>query len=160
MLEDQFDSPEARRARERPRAEVYAGQPASFWIASLACVALIVGGVAQWATAFGFMALDGTRMHGWNEVAVGIAGLAMLGLHMLRGLRLPLLIAAVGGALGALQAIQTLAKISSGGKVTVLGVEYRYVEPAWGLYLVLAGAIALACSAALAWLGARGTRQA
>jgi hypothetical protein len=80
----------------------------------------------------------------------------MLGLHQLRGARLPLLVAAVAGALGAIQAIATLDKINSGGAVTVLGQHYRFLEPAWGLYLVLAGAIALVCSAAaLAWRASR-----
>jgi hypothetical protein len=42
--------------------------------------------------------------------------------------------------------------------VTVLGQQYRYLDPAWGIYLVLAGAIALVCSAsALAWRASRAT---
>jgi hypothetical protein len=76
----------------------------------------------------------------------------MLGLHLVRPGRLPLLVAAAAGALGAIQAIATLSKIESGGAVTVFGFHYRYLDPAWGLYLVLAGAIALVVSAsALAW---------
>jgi hypothetical protein len=42
--------------------------------------------------------------------------------------------------------------------VTVLGFHYRYLDPAWGLYLVLAGSIGLVCSAsALAWRVSRAT---
>ena len=134
-----------------------AGEPTAFWVASLSSLALIVGGFAQWATAFGFMSISGTSMEGWNVVAAGVAGLAMLGVHRVRGARLPLLVAAVAGALAAMQAVTTLTKIGSNGTVSVLGVEYRFLDPGWGLYLVLAGGIALACSAALAWLAGRKT---
>src|SRR5258705_5608576 len=124
-------------------ASAFAGQPASFWWASLASLALIVGGVGPWATAFGVLSLSGTSMHGWRAVMVGVVGLAMLGLHQLRGARLPLIVAGVAGALGAMLAIAGWDKINSGGAVTVLGRQYRYLGPPWGLYLVLAHAIAL-----------------
>jgi hypothetical protein len=139
--------------RPRPTiAAAFAGQPASFWLASLASLGIVIGGVGPWATAFGFVSLSGTSMHGWRAVMVGVVGLAMLGLHQLRGARLPLIVAGVAGALCAVQAISTLGEIHSGGAMTVLGQQYRYVDAAWGLYLVLAGAIALVCSAsALAW---------
>jgi hypothetical protein len=128
------------------------GQPAGFWVAALASLAIIIGGVGPWATAYALVSISGTSMHGWREVAVGALGLVMLGLHVVRPGRLPLLVAAVAGALGAIQAIATLSKIESGGAVTVFGFHYRYLDPAWGLYLVLAGAIALVVSAsALAW---------
>jgi hypothetical protein len=139
-------------------ASAFAGQPASFWLASLASLAMIVGGVGPWATAFGVLSLSGTSMHGWRSVMVGVVGLAMLGLYQLRGARLPLIVAGVAGALGAIQAIATMGRINSGGAVFVLGQEYRYVDPAWGLYLVLAGAIALVCfSSALVWRASRAT---
>jgi hypothetical protein len=146
-------------ARERAEiAAAFAAQPASLWLASLASLGMIVGGVGPWATAFGVVSLSGTSMHGWRAVMVGAVGLAMLGLHQLRGARLPLIVAGVAAALGALQAIATLGKINSGGAVTVLGQQYRYLDPAWGLYLVLASAIALVCSAvALAWRASRPT---
>jgi hypothetical protein len=137
-------------------AAAFAGQPASFWFASLASLGLIVGGVGPWATAFGFLSLSGTSMQGWRSVMVGVVGLAMLGLHQMRGARVPLIVAAVAGALAAVQAVATLGKINSGGAVTVLGQQYRYLDPAWGLYLVLAGAIALVCSvSALVWRASR-----
>jgi hypothetical protein len=143
--------------RERVEmAAAFAAQPASFWLASLASLGMIIGGVGPWATEFGFVSVSGTSMHGWREVLVGVVGLAMLGLHQLRGARLPLILAGVAGALGAIGAIAALDKINSGGAVTVLGQQYRYLDPAWGLYLVLAGAITLVCSAsALAWRASR-----
>jgi hypothetical protein len=131
-------------------------QPASFWLASLASLGLIIGGVGPWATEFGFVSLSGTSMHGWRAVMVGVVGLAMLGLHQLRGARLPLVVAGVGGALAAMLAIAALAKIHSGGAVSVLGQQYRYLDPAWGLYLVLSAAIGLVCcTSALAWRASR-----
>jgi hypothetical protein len=148
-------------AAPRQRLDVgaaFARQPASFWVASLASLAMIIGGVGPWATAYGVLSLSGTSMHGWRSVTVGVVGLAMLGLHQVRGVRLPLIVAGIAGALGAMQAIATLAKIDSDGALTVLGQQYRYLDPAWGLYLVLAGAVALVCSAAaLAWRPGRAT---
>jgi hypothetical protein len=121
----------------------------------MACLAIVIGSVAPWSMAYGFMSFSGTRMHGWNEIGVAGLGLAMLGAHRMLEARLPLLVAAVAGALGAIQAVGTLTKIGSDGSVTVFGIQYRFLDPAWGLYLVLAGTIALACSAALTWLAAR-----
>jgi hypothetical protein len=142
-------------ARELDVAAAF-GRPASFWVASLASLGMIIGGVGPWATVFTFMSMSGTSMDGWREVMAGAVGLAMLGLHRLRGARLPLIVASFAGALGAMQAIATLSTIQSGGAVTVLGQQYRYLDAAWGLYLVLAGAIALMCSTAvLAWRSAR-----
>jgi hypothetical protein len=140
-------------------APAFPSQPVSFWIAALASLAIIIGGVGPWATAYTVMSISGTSMHGWREVAVGALGLAMLGLYLVRPGRLPLVVAGVAGALGAGGAIATLDKIDSGGTVTVFGFYYRYLDPAWGLYLVLAGTIALAFSAsALAWRAPRATR--
>jgi hypothetical protein len=147
---------DAASVRERMDIAAAVGPSATFWLASLASLCMIIGGVGPWATAFTLMSLSGTSMGGWREVIAGVVGLALLGLHQLLGARLPLILAAVAGALGAMQAIATRSKIHSGGAVTVLGQQYRYLDAAWGLYLVLAGAIALLCSsAALAWRASR-----
>jgi hypothetical protein len=152
-------APERGAHASRQRAEIAAGlasQPASFWVAALASLGIIIGGVGPWATAFGFESFSGTSMHGWREVIVGVVGLAMLALHQLVGARLPLIVASVTGALGAFGALATVSKIHSGGAVTVLGQQYRYVDPAWGLYLVLVAAIVLMCSASvLTWRASR-----
>jgi hypothetical protein len=133
-------------------AGAFASQPASFWVGSLASLCAIIGGIGPWATVWNLISISGTSMHGWREVGVGAVGLVMLGLHRLRGGRLPLIVAAVAAALGAILAITTLSKINSGGAVTVLGVEYRFLDAAWGLYLVLVGTITLLLSAfALTW---------
>jgi hypothetical protein len=139
-------------------APAFAGQPAGFWVAALAALGMIIGGVGPWATEFNVLSISGTSMHGWRAVAAGGFALAMLGLHLVRGARLPLLAAAVAGALGALLATAALSKISSGGAVSVLGVQYRYMDAAWGLYLVLVAAVTLLVSASgLAWRRTRAT---
>jgi hypothetical protein len=140
------------RQRPVPVTVPFAGQPASFWLAALASLAVIIGAVGPWMSAFGFPSVSGTSFHGDREVAVGAIGLAMLAIHGLRGFRLPLVVAALAGVIGALGAASGLHKISTDGAVTVLGYTYRYLHPSWGLYLVLAGGIVLACSASiLAW---------
>ena len=139
----------------RELATALAHTPAGLWLGIVASLGMIVGGVGPWATAFGYLSLSGTSMQGWREVAAGVVGLAMLGLHTLRGARLPLLFAGVAGLLGAIGAIAMLEKIDSDGAVTVLGRQYRYLDPAWGLYLVLAAAIALVLAAALTWRASR-----
>ena len=154
-MSEQQQSTDRSSTSQRQRLEVdaaFAGQPAIFWLASLASLCMIIGGVGPWATAYGMLSLSGTSMHGWRAVTVGVLGLAMLGLHKLRGARLPLIVAGVAGALAAVQAIATLEKINSDGAITVLGQQYRYLDPAWGLYLVLGAAIALVgFASALAW---------
>ena len=161
-MSEQPQSSQRNPASSRERLDIgaaFAAQPASFWLASLASIGLIAGGLGPWATAFGFLSLSGTSMHGWRAVAAGIVGLVMVGLHQRRRGRLPLVVAGAAGAFGALQAMTTLGKISTGGAVVVLGQQYRYLDAAWGLYLVLAGGIALLLAAsALAWRASRAAR--
>lgn len=129
-----------------------AAQSAAFWLAMLGALGMIVGGVAPWATAFTLQSFSGTRMHGWREVFAGALAVILLGVFQVRPTRLPLIGAAVLGALGAIGAAVTLGRIESGGVFTVFGVEYRYLSPAWGLFLVLGAALTLFLTAtALAW---------
>jgi hypothetical protein len=133
-----------------------AAQVAAFWLAMLGALGMIVGGVAPWATAFTFQSFSGTRMHGWREVAGGVVAAILLGLYQVRPTRLPLIGAAVIGALGAVGAIVVWSKIQSGGVYTFFSVQYRYVNPAWGLYLVIGGALILFFAASsLAWRAGR-----
>lgn len=130
----------------------FTAQAAAFWLAMLGSLGMIIGGIAPWATAFTFQSFSGTRMHGWREVAAGVLAVIMLGLYHVRPARLPLIGAAVVGALGAIGALVAWSKIQSGGVFTIFGVQYRYLDPAWGLYLVLGGALTLLFTAsALAW---------
>jgi hypothetical protein len=125
-----------------------AAQAVTFWMAMLGALGMIVGGIAPWATVFALQSFSGTRMHGWREVAAGAIALILLGVYQVRPSRLPLIGAALLGALGAIGAIATWSKIQSGGVFTVFGVEYRYLDPAWGLYLVIGGALLLTFTAA------------
>ena len=130
----------------------YVAQAAAFWLALLGSLGMMVGGIAPWATAFTFQSFSGTRMHGWREVACGVLAVILLGAYHVRPARLWLIGAAVLGALGAFGAVVAWSKIQSGGVFTVLGVQYRYLDVAWGLYLVLGGALILCFAAtALAW---------
>jgi hypothetical protein len=131
-------------------------QPAGFWVAALAAVGVIIGGIGPWASWLNFVSISGTSVHGWREVGVGAVALAMLGVHRLRGGRLPLIAACIVGALGLAGAIISINDVQSKGAVTVLGTQYRYLNVAWGLYVVLVGTIVLVLStAALAWRGNR-----
>jgi hypothetical protein len=135
-------------------------QPASFWVASVASLGVIVGGVGPWATYMNYVSISGTSMHGWREVAVGVIALVLLGVYQLCGWRTPAVVAAILGLLGVIGAIADLRSITSGGAITVFGITYRYLNASWGIYLVLTGTIilmlsasVLACTGARAWLG-------
>src|ERR1700761_2479851 len=139
---------------DQPAASI--SPPASFWVASLGSLAVIIGGVGPWATWLNSVAISGTSLHGWREVAVGAVGLALLWLYQWGGWLLPAILAALVGIVGLVGAIDTIHTVTNAGAVSLFGVTYRYLGVAWGLYLVLAGAIVLALSASvLAWSGAR-----
>jgi hypothetical protein len=121
----------------------FATQPASFWVASVASLGVIIGGVGPWATYLNYVSISGTSMHGWRDVALGAIALVMLGCFQLRGWRTPLIVAGILGAVGVIGAIQSLNSIADGGAVTVFGVTYRYMSAAWGIYLVLVGTLVL-----------------
>ena len=139
-------APSARDARSGGPA---LNPPATFWVASIASLGVIVGGVGPWATYLNYVSISGTSMHGWREVGVGVVALVMLGLYRLRGARLPLIVTGIIGALGFIGGIAALHDILTNGAVTVFGFEYRYLDAAWGIYLVLVGTATLALSSAL-----------
>jgi hypothetical protein len=137
----------------------WASPPASFWVASLASLAVIIGGVGPWATWLNSVSISGTSMHGWREVAVGVVGLATLRLYRLRGGRLPLIVTGIVGSLGLIGGMAALNTILTNGAVNVFGFQYRYLDAAWGIYLVLVGTGTLVLSvAALAWRDCRARR--
>lgn len=131
-------------------------EPASFWVASLASLGVIVGGVGPWATYANYFSISGTSIHGWREVAVGAIALVLLATYRSRGWRLSVLAAAILGVLGVIGAIEELSSIESGGAITVFGITYRYLTASWGIYVVIAGTIILTLSASA--LVSRGVR--
>jgi hypothetical protein len=142
-------APSARDARSGGPA---LNPPATFWVASIASLGVIVGGVGPWATYLNYVSISGTSMQGWREVAVGVIALVLLGIYQVRGWRVPVLLAAILGLLGVIGAIEALHGITSGGAITVFGITYRYLTAAWGIYLVLVGTIILTLStSALLW---------
>jgi hypothetical protein len=126
--------------------------PVSFWVASLASLGVVIGGVGPWATWLNSVSISGTSLHGWREVAVGVVALILLWLYQWGGWLLAAVLAAVAAILGLVGAIDAINTVTNNGAVSLFGVTYRYLGVAWGLYLVLAGTIVLALSASvLAW---------
>jgi hypothetical protein len=126
--------------------------PVCFWLAAASALGVIIGAVGPWATAWGVVPLSGTAMHGWREVAVGVVALALLAVHRWRAGALELLLVAIDGVIGASGAAVAVSKINANDTLSILGFHYTYLDPAWGLYLVLGAAIVLACCAStLAW---------
>jgi hypothetical protein len=155
MLDDrELDAPQPIRMPAAFRVE-----PVCFWLAAASALGVIIGAVGPWTTAWGMVPLSGTGMHGWREVAVGVVALALLAVHRRRGRALELMLVAVDGAIGAAGAAVALSKINANDTLSVLGFHYTFLDPAWGIYLVLGAAIALACCAStLAWRISRGRR--
>ncbi|MDA0164353.1 hypothetical protein OM076_29050 [Solirubrobacter ginsenosidimutans] len=134
--------------------------PVCFWLAVASALGVIIGAVGPWTTAWGMVQVSGTGMHGWREVAVGVVALALLAVHRRRGGALELLLAAADGVVGASGAAVALSKINANDTLSVLGFHYTFLDPAWGIYLVLGGAILLTCCAStLAWRSARRARS-
>jgi hypothetical protein len=151
MLDDrELDTPQP---ITKPALKV---EPVCFWLAAASALGVIVGAVGPWTTAWGMVPVSGTGMHGWREVAIGGVALALLAVHRRRGRALELLLVAIDGAIGASGAAVALTKINANDTLSVLGFHYTFLDPAWGIYLVLGRALALTCCAgALAWRRSR-----
>jgi hypothetical protein len=155
MLDDrELDGPEPIRMPAAIKVD-----PVCFWLAVAGALGVIIGAVGPWTTAWGMVPVSGTGMHGWREVAIGVVALALLAVHRRRGRSLELLLVAIDGAIGASGAAVALAKINANDTLSVLGFHYTFLDPAWGIYLVLGSAIVLACCAStLSWRGRRRRR--
>ena len=155
MLDDrELDGPEPIRLRAAVKVD-----PLCFWLAVAGALGVIIGAVGPWTTAWGVVPVSGTGMHGWREVAIGVVALALLAIHRRRGRALELLLVAVDGTIGASGAAVALAKINANDTLSVLGFHYTFLDPAWGIYLVLGSAIVLTgCASTLAWRGRRRRR--
>lgn len=156
MLDDR--EPDAPHPIAMPAA--FRVDPLCFWLAAASALGVIIGAVGPWTTAWGVVPLSGTAMHGWREVAVGAVALALLAVHRRRGRTLELLLVAADGAIGASGAVVALSKINANDTLSVLGFHYTFLDPAWGIYLVLGSAIVLTgCASTLAWRTNRSVRS-
>jgi hypothetical protein len=126
---------------------VVADQPQVWWVALIAAAAMVIGGFGPWATALGFVSVNGTQGVGWLVITAGVVALLALwsegrsrqGGH-------PLVLAAVAGIGGALVAIYTFARLES-AQGELLGERIDLVDPAWGLYLAVIASGTLAVAA-------------
>ena len=137
------------------RRSVVADQPQVWWVAFIAGAAMIVGGFGPWATALGFVSVNGTQGDGWLVITAGIVALlALWSEGRTRQGGGPLGLAGLAGFGGALVAIYTVARLES-AQGEFFGERVDIVDPAWGLYL----AVAASSTLAIAVLRLRTTRN-
>src|SRR5215208_6190574 len=65
-------------ALSRGSAQALEGQSQGWWAAVVAAAAMIIGGFGPWATALGFVSVNGTHGDGWLVIAAGGAAHAGL----------------------------------------------------------------------------------
>lgn len=128
--------PPAPGAPGAPQAAALAGNrvPALWWALGAAAL-MVVGGLGPWATALGVVDVSGTKGDGW--IAIFLGALAAAVLWFAKGKAGPV-VALIAGAIGLLVAIIDFADISSLGEL---------VDPAWGIFAVIAGSVALGVAA-------------
>jgi hypothetical protein len=130
-----------------PAPSVVADQAQSWWVAAIASVAMIIGGFGPWATALGFVSVNGTQGDGWLVIAAGVAGLLLLWAEARSRQGGGLLLAAgLAGAGGAAVAIYYLAQIES-AQGELFGEDVDLIDPAWGLYASILGGATLVVAA-------------
>jgi hypothetical protein len=119
-------------------ASVIEGQPQSWWVAVIAAAGMIIGGFGPWATALGFVSVNGTHGDGWLVIAAGVVGLVVLWKNaQSRRAGSGLILAALAGVGAAVVTIADLGQIEG----------REGVEPAWGIYAAMFGGMALAVAA-------------
>jgi hypothetical protein len=112
--------------------------PKSVWLAGVSVVLMVVGAVGPWAKVLGVLTINGTddSKDGW--IVVGAAAFAVVGVLVVLASRLrwlaliPLLAAAIAAATAAYD-VSDINGVGGG----------RIASAQWGIYLALAGSIAL-----------------
>ncbi len=112
-----------------------------FWVAALAAVAMVVGGLGPWATTLGFSA-NGTEGDGWVVIAAGgVVAVGMVSTHRRsfagKGTVVSLLL--VGGTVAAMS-VYDINHIASGYDGAY---SQGVLNPGWGLYMSLVAGVAL-----------------
>ena len=108
-----------------------ATRPTAFWWALGAAALTIIGGLGPWATVLRVAEVSGTRGGaGWLVVGAGVVALFLLFVAPRTG-PVVALVAAVGATFV--------------GIVDLNNIESRgaFVQPAWGIYIVLVGGVGL-----------------
>jgi hypothetical protein len=114
--------------------------PRSLWAAALSVVLMVVGAVGPWAKVL-FVTIDGTDdgKDGWIVVgAAAVAVIALLITALVRRRWLAVL-SVLAGSAAAATAAYDISDINSFGGHGIVSAE-------WGIYLALAGSIALVLS--------------
>lgn len=126
-----------------------AHRPPAFWVSVASVAAMVIGAFGPWASALGgAITINGTSggRDGWLLlVAAVIAALFLVG-YASSGVASRLTGAAIFGVLGGIICIVDLVDISN-RTANLFGEDVQVTHPAWGIYLGLAGAAALAVAA-------------
>jgi hypothetical protein len=119
------------------------GRPLAFWWAIGASALMIVGGLGPWATALSVIDVSGTHGDGWLVIGAGVLAAAILLTSPSDAGPIVGILAAIGGLLV--------------GVIDLNDIQSRsaLVEPAWGIYAVLAGSIALGVASVALLAGRR-----
>jgi hypothetical protein len=135
-----------------PGASPFKDVPAGAWASAALLVAAIVGAFGPWATALGFITVNGTRGDGWIVIAAAAVGLAALA-AWLRGRERwwPLAVVVLGAVAATVTAGYDLHELRGAGDEDFFGRRVSLVSAEWGIYLAL-GAAAFATIAAASLL--------
>lgn len=122
-------------------------RPPLFWAAVGGAAGLVIGGFAPWATALGLVSVNGTHGDGWVAILGGLVALGMLFVASQSGKRMNYAVPLSVAGVCAIVAVIDAADISR---------HSQFVEPGWGLWLVLVSSAVLA-GTSIALLTARDT---
>jgi hypothetical protein len=116
-------------------------------MAMLGAAAMVIGGFGPWATALGFVSVNGTQGDGWILIAAGVAALAALWREgQSRSGGAALVLAGVAGAIGAAVAITDFTAIQNASQGELFGESFDAVDAAWGIYAAMIGSVVLAAA--------------
>jgi hypothetical protein len=148
-----------------PGADIISGastalgrQPGVYWLALLSAVLLVVGSFGPWATALNIVSISGTHGDGWIVIAIAAFAIAMLWRHAKTGTRGSVVWVILAGIGSAIIGLVDRSDIAHKGSGDLLGQHVTLVRPAWGIYMVIGAAIALAATGWALFRGS-GTRR-
>jgi hypothetical protein len=116
---------------------------------------MVIGSFGPWARALGIVSVSGTDGDGWIVIGAGVVAAIALVRQAGTRTRRPYIVAALAGALGIVVTGVDLAELSDKGSADLFGETLHLVEPAWGIYVALAGSIVVTGLAMLALVRSR-----